>query len=322
MLKPVRRSVIGAPLFAGLLLSPALTVPAAAEPTPTGGATRCEVTAICAETHETATKPPTGGGGTGGGTGGSSNGPQVCTYNGQNFACSDPELGWFSAARGCYFRAISPPPAEGDPRWQGHKPSEGAVYNATCVQADGNLGAAPAEFFAQPPAGPPPDNPAQLARDARAKITFPPVKPGLAPKDASVVGAPVWLWLQDAAVPTAGQARGNTLTVTVTPRLAWVKWTFGDGTTVTCSGAAAAGTPYDPAYADKPSPTCGHVFTTGSGSRKDGLFHGTVRAQWIGDVTVSDGTRIDPIEVPLTADIAFKVAEVQVLNQPLQAGRP
>ncbi|WP_327682926.1 hypothetical protein [Kitasatospora sp. NBC_00458] len=296
-----------------MLLSPA--VPAAAEPTPTGGATRCEVNVICTGTEDPGTKPTPGGGGTGG-TGGSSSGPQVCTWNGQPLACSDPVLGWFSASTGCYYRILSPQPAEGDPAWEGHKPSDGAVYNATCRYPD-NSGQSPTlpRFFAQAPAGPPPDNPAQLARQARDRIAFPKPKPGTAPKGDSVVGAPLWLWLENAQAPAPVSVSGNTLTVTVTPRLDWVEWKFGDGTKERCAGKAAAGTPYDPKYGNSPSPTCGHVFTSGSGTKKDGLFHGTVTAQWVGVVTVTGGTqRVDPIELPLTETLQFRVAEVQVLN--------
>ncbi|MFE7559474.1 hypothetical protein [Kitasatospora sp. NPDC057500] len=267
--------------------------------------------AICADTEEPGTKPTPGGGGTGGGTGGSSSGPQVCTFNDQNFACNDPELGWFSASRGCYFRPAKPQPPAGDPLWGGRTPGDGVVYSPTCVGSDGTLTPAPQEYSATPPAGPPPDNPQALAVKARGQVVFPETKPAVAPEGSSVVGAPVWLWLRDAQPPAPGRAEGNTITVTVTPRLAWVKWEFGDGTSVTCEGA---GTPYDPKYGASPSPTCGHVFKTGSGTRKDGKFFGKVRAQWFGDVTVSDGTRIDPIEIPVIEDFEFRVAEVQVLN--------
>ncbi|MEE1824489.1 hypothetical protein PUR61_20255 [Streptomyces sp. BE20] len=230
-------------------------------------------------------------------------------------ACSDPELGWFSASRGCYFRLISPPPPAGDPRWQGHDPSEGSVYNVTCLDSAGSQTGAPAEFAAQAPAGPPPDNPAQLARQARDRIAFPKPKPVTAPKGDSVVGAPVWLWLEGSQPPAPVSVSGNTLTVTVTPRLDWVEWKFGDGTKERCEGKAAAGTPYDPTYGANASPTCGHVFKSGSGRTTDGLFHGTVTAHWVGVVTVTGGTQqVDPIELPLTEAVQFRVAEVQVLN--------
>ncbi len=315
MLKPVRRWVIGAPLFAGLLMAP--TGLAAADPTPTGGATRCHVNAICSGTGETTTRPPRGGGG-GGGTGGSTGGVQVCTYNDRNFACSDPELGWFSASTGCYFRLVTPPPPEGDPRWKGHSPSEGGVYNPTCVQSDGTLSPGPADFFAQPPAGPPPDNPVEIANRAAEQIDFPDPVPGVAPEGTSVVGAPVWFWLANAQPPAAKTARGNVIAVTVTPRLKSLEWHLGDKlnvtdeTVLTCQGP---GTPYEPKYGASPSPTCGHVFTTGSGTRKDGKFYGTLTVHWVGEVTITGGTQtVPPIDLETSTRLQFPVAEVQVLN--------
>ncbi|MFE6749393.1 hypothetical protein ACFVGM_26360 [Kitasatospora purpeofusca] len=313
MLKPVRRWVIGAPLFAGLLMAPTGT--AVADSTPTGGATRCHVNVICTGTSETTTKPPTGGGG---GTGGTGHGPQVCTYNGQNFACSNPEWGWFSSSRGCYYRLTDPQPPAGDRAWMGHNPEEGKVYSPTCPQSDGGISTPDPEFFAQPPAGPPPDNPVELAKEAAEEIVFPDPVPGIAPEGTSVVGVPVWFWLANPQPPAAKTARGNVIAVTVTPRLKSLEWSLGDQldpkkeTVKKCVGA---GTPYDPKYGSSPSPTCGHVFTTGSGTRKDGLFYGTLTVHWVGDVTITGGTQtVAPIDLETSVRLQFPVAEVQVLN--------
>ncbi|MFD4909547.1 hypothetical protein [Kitasatospora purpeofusca] len=315
MLKPVRRLVIGAPLFAGLLMAPTGT--AAADSTPTGGATRCHVNVICTGTSETSTKPPKGGGG-GGGGGGTGGGPQVCRYNGRDFACSDPALGWFSSSTGCYYRLVSPPPAADDPVWKGHKPEDGGVYNPTCVQSDGSTSPAPAEFFAQPPAGPPPDNPVALAHDAADEIVFPDPVPGIAPEGTSVVGVPVWFWLANPQPPAAKTVRGNVIAVTVTPRLKSLEWSLGDQLDPkkeTVKKCAGAGTPYEPKYGASPSPTCGYVFTTGSGTRKAGLFYGTLTVHWVGDVTVTGGNQtVAPIDLETSVRLQFPVAEVQVLN--------
>ncbi|MFB6892010.1 hypothetical protein ACFCX4_22180 [Kitasatospora sp. NPDC056327] len=319
MLKSLTRLAIGAPLFAGLLVAPAGGAVAAgsavaADPAPTGGATHCEITVICTGAGQTGStpKPPAGGGG--GGTGGGTSGPQLCTWNEQTFACSDPELGWFSAADGCYYRALSPQPAAGDPRWEGHRPEEGAVYNVTCRFAGGGIGAPAARFLSQAPVPPPPDPKGRANRYVKDELRFVPPKLGVAPEKDPVVGGNVWLWLADPKAPATHPLTEGSLTVTVTPRVASVKWDFGDGTTVTCKGAAATGTPYDPKYGTGASPTCGHVFRTGSGTRKNGLFSGHVEVVWMNDVTVSDGTRVDPIEIRVAADTDFRVAEVQVLN--------
>ncbi|WP_406207084.1 hypothetical protein OH807_34110 [Kitasatospora sp. NBC_01560] len=310
MLKPVRRITGHGLLVAGMLLFPA--TPAAADPTPDGGATRCEVNAICADGHGPGSTPtPGGGGGSGGGGGGTA---QICSWNGQDWPCHDPVLGWFSSATGCYYTRTEPQPAVGAAAWQGHQPSEGSVYDETCRYPDGTQGAPEPKFFAQAPAAPPPD-PAKLAQDARAKITFPVPKPRLAPSGTAVVGVPVWLWLDQFAVPAPGEASAGGITVRVTPRLASVEWDLGDGRTETCSGPNAAGTPYEEKYGAAKSPTCGHEFTTGSAVKAKGVFAGTVRANWVGDVTVTGSPKkIAPIDVPTFGDVTVKVAEVQVLN--------
>ncbi|MFE7191096.1 hypothetical protein [Kitasatospora sp. NPDC057541] len=314
MLKPVRRLVIGTPLFAGLLLAPA--GPAAADPTPadTGGATHCEITVICTGGgHGGSTPPPSGGGG--GGGGGGASGPQLCSWNDQVFACSDPELGWFSAGDGCYYRLLNPQPEAGDARWENHKPEDGAVYNVTCRFADGTIGAPAARFLAQAPVPAPPDPKAMAAAYVKDRLEFKPPELGVAPKKDPVVGGNVWLWLADPKKPATEPLHAGSLTVTVTPRVASVKWDLGDGTSVTCKGAAAVGTPYDVKYGAGPSPTCGHVFKTGSGTKKNGLFTGDVEVVWMNDVTVSDGTKINPIEIRVyVRNVSYRVAEVQVLN--------
>ncbi|WP_159400701.1 hypothetical protein [Streptomyces sp. XY431] len=312
MLKPVRRLVIGAPLFAGLLMAPTGT--AAADSTPTGGATRCHVNVICAGTSETTTKPPKGGGG----TGGTGSGPQVCSFNGQTYACYNPEFGWFSSATGYYYRLADPQPPAGDPLWEGHKPEDGGVYAENRLSSDGSQAPGQFRFFAQPPAGPPPDNPVELAKSASEEIVFPDPVPGIAPEGTSVVGVPVWFWLANPQPPAAKTARGNVIAVTVTPRLKSLEWSLGDQldpkkeTVKTCEGA---GTPYEPKYGATPSPTCGHVFTTGSGTRKAGLFYGTLTVHWVGEVTITGGTQtVAPIDLETSVRLQFPVAEVQVLN--------
>ncbi|GAA1405397.1 hypothetical protein GCM10009639_52280 [Kitasatospora putterlickiae] len=313
MLKPVRRLVIGTPLFAGLLLAP--TGPAAADPPgPTGGATQCEINIICREGGQQGSTPAPSGGGSHGGGGGTS-GSRLCVWNGQVLACSDPELGWFSATNGCYYRVLNPQPEAGDPSWENHDPKEGSVYNVTCRSSDGSVSSPEPKFLAQAPVPAPPDPGAEADRYVHDELHFQPPTLGVAPKKDPVVGGNVWLWLADPKKPATEPLTLGGLTVTVTPRVASVKWDLGDGTKVTCKGAAAVGTPYDVKYGANPSPTCGHVFKSGSGTKKDGVFTGSVEVVWMNDVTVSDGTKVDPIEIRVTAErVSFRVAEVQVLN--------
>ncbi|MEV7778580.1 hypothetical protein [Kitasatospora sp. NPDC088351] len=313
MLKPVRRFAIRAMVFAALLLSP--VVPAAADPTPGGEVNHCTVNVICAGTNEPGTKPTPGTGGGGGGGGG---GPELCSYHGVEWPCHDPELGWFSNSTGCYYQLTNPQPPADSPDWEGHKPSDGAVYDKTCRSSDGGQSAPEPTFFAQAPAGPPPDNPVALARQAADRITFPAPVPGIAPQGTAVVGVPVWLWLDQSkgsAVPAPVTVHGNTLSVTVTPKLDRVVWDLGDGRVETCEGQTAPGTPYDPAYGAAASPTCGHVFAKGSATLPTGTFFGSVTAHWTAYVTVTGSNqKIDPLQMTRMTDLELRVAEVQVLN--------
>ncbi|MFB7615063.1 hypothetical protein [Kitasatospora sp. NPDC056181] len=313
MLKPERRIVIRALLFAGLLAAPA--APATAEEPPIGGeVTHCAVNVIC-EGTKTPGSTPTPGGGNGGTGGGGSGGPQLCRWNGEDWPCHDPELGWFSSGTGCYYRTVSPQPAADDPAWAGHKPTEGTVYAETCRFTDGSMGTTVPKFFAQAPAQPPFDPAAEADKIMREQIALPFPEPTTAPKGTAVVGVPVWLWLANAKAPAPKSVGNGTVTVTVTPRLDSVVWDLGDGTTETCTKEGAAGTPYDPKYGAAKSPTCGHLFTTGSATKAGGTFAGTVTANWVGEVVVTgSNVNVAPIKVPLSADLTVRVAEVQVLN--------
>ncbi|MFI6844031.1 hypothetical protein [Kitasatospora sp. NPDC050467] len=312
MLKLERRIVIRALLSAGLLMAPA--APAMADEPPAGDVTHCAVNVIC-EGTKTPGSTPTPGGGNGGTGDGGSGGPQLCRWNGEDWPCRDPELGWFSSATGCYYRTVTPQPSADDPVWAGHKPTEGTVYAETCRFTDGSMGTTAPKFFAQAPAEPPFDPVAEAEKLMFEQITLPFPEPGIAPEGTAVVGVPVWLWLTNAKAPAPKWVSNGTVTVTVTPRLESVVWDLGDGAKETCDKEGAAGTPYDPTYGAAKSPTCGHVFSTGSATKADGTFAGTVTANWVGEVTVTGSNqKVAPIKVPLSANLAMRVAEVQVLN--------
>ncbi|MFD0279388.1 hypothetical protein ACFVHB_36595 [Kitasatospora sp. NPDC127111] len=281
------------------------------EPPVTGEVTQCTVSSICVGVHKPGSTPtPAGGGGGGGGGGGS----QVCQWNGLVVACHDPVNGWFSSTNGCYYRTTSPQPGPEDPVWQGHKPSDGTIYDVTCLYSDGSFGAPQPTFFAQDPAPPPPD-PAQLATDAWGEVKFPPVKPRFAPADTKVVGVPVWLWLDEFAVPPPAVASAGGVTVTVTPRLESVEWDLGDDRPEVCTGPQGAGTPYDAHYGAARSPTCGHEFRTGSAVKPGGVFDGTVRVKWVGKVDVTGDLKgLKDKTKSFYETFTVRVAEVQVLN--------
>ncbi|MFJ9604859.1 hypothetical protein ACIRS1_00710 [Kitasatospora sp. NPDC101176] len=308
--KPAGRLAILAPLSAGLLLASAIT--AAADEPPGGGAEQCYPDVICSGVNSGGKKPvpgPSQPGGTGGGT---EDGPQVCSYHDQQWACHDPELGWFNSGSGCYYRPLDNPPAEGAPEWQGHKPSEGALYSKVCPQTGGGMGGAEIVFEATTPAGPPVLNLADIGVSYAHEMRFPKPAAGVAPKGTAVVKAPVWLWVDNVVAPAPKTLSVPGASVTVTPLLKGVTWDFGKDVTVNCD---TAGTPYDPKYGAAKSPDCGYEFAVGSANRKDGVYAGTVTANWVGHVVVTGpNAKTFDVKIPQSTDIRLKVAEVQVLN--------
>ncbi|MGW4896660.1 hypothetical protein ACWEQL_31045 [Kitasatospora sp. NPDC004240] len=319
MLKPMARIPVRTALLVAMVLSPAVPAVAADGPNPaptaTGEVNHCRMTDICIETGETGTRPGTGGGGGGGGGGG----VQLCSWNGKEWPCHDPEVGWFSNATGCYYKRLDPQPGADDPAWGGHRPTDGSVYEVNCRNTADGISAPELQFFAAAPAGPPPDDPVALARKAKGEINFPKPVPVTAPSGTLVVSVPVWLWLDQRGGPTVPAPRtvhGNTIAVTATPKLIDVVWDLdlGGGRTVTCH---TPGTPYEAKYGAARSPDCGYVFTTGSATKRDGVFSGSVTVHWRIDSTVSGGSGnqpIGPLFQSATTDFQLKVAEVQVLN--------
>jgi hypothetical protein len=74
-----------------------------------------------------------------------------------------------------------------------------------------------------------------------------------------LVGMPVWMWTEQLEGGSATATAGP-FTVTATATLARVSYAMGDGKTVNCTPNAngAVGTPYQPGFGLKQSPTCGY----------------------------------------------------------------
>ncbi len=303
----VRRIAFLAPLSAGLLFSSALT---AAADDPGGGATQCAPDKICSDVHTGGSTPAPGSTGSGGG--GSSDGPLVCSYHGVEWACHDPELGWFNSDQGCYYKVLDPQLPEGAPEWADHKPSEGALYSKVCPQTGGGADGAQIVFESNAPAGPPVLDLRAIGISLAHEMTFPKPAAGVAPKGTAVVKSPVWLWLDGVKAPEPKTLSVPGASVTVTPVLKNVTWTFDQGMEVTCD---TAGTPYDPKYGGAKSPDCGYEFAVGSGTKPNGVFDGTVTAHWQGHVVVTGpNAKVFDVDLPQSSAFELKVAEMQVLN--------
>jgi len=143
------------------------------------------------------------------------------------------------------------------------------------------------------------------------------------PQGMQIVGVPAWMWAADPGPGTTesvtqSAADGGT-TVTATARLEKTVWSMGDGITVTCSGTAAAGTPWRYGYGGLPSPTCGHTYTRPSVGMPGGVFTVTVTAYWRADW--SGGGQSGVIYRQVDRSIQKRVGEVQSVLVPGPGGR-
>lgn len=123
--------------------------------------------------------------------------------------------------------------------------SDGACFNI--VQAE------------EPAAEAPPVNPVALAEAAASRASLSPGRVQASPstRTAGLTGTPSWFWLEPAPPSTrtvSVAARGEHVTVTATESA--VRWTFGDGSSVT----GGAGVPYQSGAA--PSDAILHDYTT------------------------------------------------------------
>ncbi|MFB7293803.1 ATP/GTP-binding protein [Actinacidiphila glaucinigra] len=189
--------------------------------------------------------------------------------------CYLKDLGWWG--RDCYFKVMEPQPPVGDPAWQGHRPGDGAVYDAYCPDEG-----PPVQWRAVPPPGMDGGvDPAQLAAEVvkRLPIDGPDIRIVPKPGKTGVVGMSVWLWNRISPRtwgPAVESVSAGGITVTATADVSQIVWDMGDGGTVTCS----AGTPYKASYGTKESPDCGYRYTTTANSGEGDVFWVTATATW------------------------------------------
>lgn len=228
------------------------------------------------------------------------------------------ENGYWSNAYHCYIQALNPQPPATDPAWNGHKPGDGAVYS--CYQPQ--TGILINIWSANPPPGPNTGRtPEEVAQIAIESMQLKAVKVGIVPEPGldsiGIVGMPTWMWVDNPAENTFGpitrSASAGGITVIATAEVERIEWVMGDGTTVTCSGANAKGTPYADRFGKQDSPTCGHRYETTSWTQPGRTFTVTARSYWRidWDGAGQSGTiRLDPLE----QTVSVRVAEAQVLT--------
>lgn len=240
----------------------------------------------------------------------------------------------------CYAGVAADQPAADDPLWNGHRDAagnpDGVILDCLpkdCAFADGQPGNVDGtinscgiltQFWAS--GAPGQVTPRVLAEwaVARMHIQAPQIgmTGGVPPDGMQWVNLPAWMWAADPGDSTTGPitasaADGGT-TVTATAVLDKTVWSMGDGVSITCAGANAAGTPFEDRYAGLPSPTCGYTYTRTSAHQPNEAFTVTVRAYWT--VTWSGGGQSGTIPVQVYRSIQKRVGEVQVLNVPNPGG--
>lgn len=286
----------------------------------------CEPTPVCKEDGTCTVELICTGGnpgepGTPGTNPGNGNpGQVVCTWQGNNVECS--KNGWWYNGAGCYYKAdpsIDPEDFNYLPDWQ----PGGTVYMYYCLPGTD------ASFELMWLPNPPPGygggagvNPRDLADEAIDEMNLSAFTIGIVPKPGArnmgLVGMPTWMWAANPADNVTGPisitVSAGGVSVTATATLDRVEWSMGDGTTVTCAGRAAKGTPYSAGHGRQDSPTCGHRYTKTSGDQPDNAYTVTATSYWV--VNWSGAGQSGAINVPaLSSNTQIRVGEVQVLQQ-------
>lgn len=221
----------------------------------------------------------------------------------------------------CAVERLDPQPPASDPLWKGHKAGNGAIYTRVCLVEDagqaalgGALGAVPQVFWAAEAPEVDVDSEA-LARQAVDSMLL--TGPDIAsPRSAGryTVGVPTWMWVVPSPTtfgPNTASASLAGVTVSATAKVTSIRWSMGDGTTVTCRGA---GTKYKAAYGMAKSPDCGHLYRVPSKDRAGGRFQGTATATWTVEWHVTGGGEAGEFTETRASDFTVAVGEMRVLD--------
>ncbi|WP_307787377.1 ATP/GTP-binding protein [Streptomyces musisoli] len=227
--------------------------------------------------------------------------------------CHLDSYGDWVNGRNCYFQKADPQPPPGDPRWEGHDPADGAVYDAYCPDNPAQT----SQWFAQPPNGGPAVDPEVLAREAVKKMRL--LGPDIAsPRLAGkyTVGVPMWMWVNQSPTtygPQSASASAGGVTVTATAKVSQIVWQMGDGATVTCQGP---GTVYQASAGMTESPTCGHVYAKTSAVASGGTYRLTATSTWAinWEVTAGGGGQSGQLTQTQQSQMQVAIGEVQVVR--------
>ena len=152
-------------------------------------------------------------------------------------------------------------------------------------------------------------SPEQIARSVLAQVTLRPIQIGLTPLDPdvmTVVGMPVWLWVDEPSQTTWGPATISAAGITLTAEVESVTWTMGDGARLRCG----KGTPWRPSMENRDgsaqvSPTCGHMY------ERQGNYEVRARSNWV--ARWSGYGQSGTIPFSLSTTRVLRVGELQVI---------
>lgn len=161
-----------------------------------------------------------------------------------------------------------------------------------------------------------PVDPEAVARDIVKRMALHRIDIGLAPRPGpnslGLVGAPVYMWVGNPTPQTVGpltrSATSYGVTVSATAKVLSFGWSMGDGHSVTCRGL---GTPYQDSFGFRPSPTCGHTYTTTSEGRPASAYTVSATSYWRVDWVGNGETGW--FEFSFTSSTGLRIGEAQVL---------
>ena len=259
---------------------------------------------------------PGGDGGRDPGDGGGSGSTQECTSNGVVVPCWQAGWGYLNPADGCYYIVESPQPAADDPAWEGHQPGDGAVYRQRCF---GDIIGALVWRADPPPGAAGGLTPAQLAARAIKALPMRGAEIGISPKPSGVglVGLPVWMWTAvtpETWGPITATASVPGLSVTARAQATTIKWSMGDGHSVTCKNP---GTAYDKRkFGARRSPSCGYGgYSEPSRTISGGRYAITATTTWNVDWWVAGGRATGTETVTRESATSIEIDELQVVTR-------
>lgn len=130
------------------------------------------------------------------------------------------------------------------------------------------------------------------------------------------VGVPVWLWVDNPQPLTWGPytetATLGGQTITATAQVTSVRWSMGDGTSITCGNK---GTPYTLGYGMTTSPTCGYQYQTTSKNQPGDRYTVTATSNWNVTWTSTSGANGN-IPLTSTSTTNLQVSELQTVIVP------